>query len=344
MALEPVKAKFLNRLALVMAGLALASLALSLLGWFPSGIVESLYSRRIYPLLSTLMGFLARGVGFSWLDLLIPLSIIWTSYLIYQRKFLSLLGFVSAGYLLFFWTWGLNYHRLPLVTKLDFSAERISPEAVADLANEAAAALNALYPQRSTAALDDNLLGAEAAARVASIVAELDGTSWPVGSGVKSSWVLDRFFRIAGVEGMFNPFGHEPIVTRGLLSFEVPMVVLHELAHVCGYPHEGDASFVALMAALGSSEGSFRYSGWLTLWFYLRSGELDLLLEPGPRGDVEAVYARIARERIDWVSRTQTRSLDLFLKANQVEGGVRSYAEIVNLAAGTRPYWNRFAE
>ena len=339
-----VKLRFFKRLSLGLAGLALASSILSLLVPIPSSLVESLYARRIYPLVASLMGSFARVVDFSWLDFLVPLAIIGVPYLVYRRKFLHLLALVSTGYLLFFWTWGLNYHRPPLATKLDFSAERVNAESIADLRDEAAVALNDLYAERSTAVLDDAGLETEVAARVGAVVAELDGISWPVDSGVKSSWVLDPFLRAAGVEGMFNPFGHEAIVTRGLLSFEMPMVASHELAHVRGYPHEGDASFVALMAALGSSDAAFRYSGWLTLWFYLRSSESDLLLEQGPRSDVEAVYARIADQRIDWVSRTQTRSLDVFLRANQVEGGVRSYAEIVNLAVGTRPFWDRFTE
>ncbi len=339
-----VKSKFFKRLPLGLALLALASAMLTLLGWIPASLVESLYARRVYPLVSSLMGTFASAVGFSWLDLLVPLAIFGIPYLVYRRKFLHLLSLISAGYLFFFWTWGLNYHRPPLVTKLDFNAERIGAESVARLTEEAATALNDLYAQRSIADFDNVRLGAEAERRVAAVVAELDGTSWPVGSGVKSSWVLDPFFRAAGVEGMFNPFGHEAIVTGRLLPFEMPMVVLHELAHVRGYPHEGDANFVALMAALGSSDPGFRYSGWLTLWFYLRSSESDPLLDPGPRSDVEAVYARIAGQRIEWVSRTQTRSLDLFLRANQVEGGIRSYAEIVNLAVGTRPFWSRFSE
>lgn len=344
MDLEMVKSKLLKHLPLGLAALALTSSLLSLLGWIPSSLVESLYARRVYPLVSSMMAAFAGAVGFSWLDCLVPLAVVGIPYLVYRRQFLRLLGLISVAYLLFFWTWGLNYHRPPLVSKLDFSADRISAESVARLTEEAATALNDLYPQRSIADFDNVRGGAEVAARVRAVVTELDGTSWPAASGVKSSWVLDPFFRAAGVEGMFNPFGHEAIVTRRLLPFEMPMVAMHELAHVRGYPHEGDANFVALMAALGSADAAFRYSGWLTLWFYLRSSESDPLLDPGPRSDIEAVYARIADQRIDWVSRTQTRSLDLFLRANQVEGGVRSYAEIVNLAVGTRPFWNRFAE
>ena len=212
-----VKSKFFKRLPLGLSVLALGSLILSLVGWVPSGLVETLYARRVYPLVSSLMGAFGRAAGFSYLDLLLPIAILGIPYLIYRRKFLQLLGLISTAYLLFFWTWGLNYHRPPLVTKLDFSAERIGAESVAELTQEAATALNDLYVQRSTGDFDDARLGAIAQRRVAAVVAELDGTSWPAGSGVKSSWVLDPFFRAAGVEGMFNPFGHEAIVTGRLL-------------------------------------------------------------------------------------------------------------------------------
>ena len=344
MAKGRVKLKFIKRLSLGLALLAGVSLILSLTGWIPGGLVESLYARRIYPLASSLMSVLAPPVAISWLDILVPVSVFGVVYLAWRRKFLEILGLISLGYLIFFWTWGLNYHRPPLATKLDFSADRVDAESVAALTQETAAALNDLYPERTTVFFNNAILAAEADRRVRAVVGELDGTSWSVGSRMKSSRVLNPFFRAAGVDGMFNPFGHEAIVTEGLLAFEMPMIVSHEVAHVRGYTNEGDANFVALMAALHSSNPAFRYSGWLTLWLYLRTSELDGLLDEGPSSDVAAVYARIADGRIEWVGRTQTRSLDLFLRANQVEGGIRNYAEIINLAVGTRPFWDRFSE
>jgi hypothetical protein len=290
------------------------------------------------------MRLVQEAVGFSWMDILIPLTLIGVLYAVYRRKFFGLIGWLAAGYLFFFWSWGLNYHREPVSSKLDFHPEWVDADTVAGLTVEAALALNSLYRPVPPEIYTADYLSAEATWRVGRVIAELDGTFWPAGSAVKSSRILDPFFRAAGVDGMFNPFGHEALVVGGLLPVELPMVVLHEVAHVRGYPDEGDANFIALMGALGSEDPVLQYSGWLTLWLYLRSQEFDPLLEAGPRADVEAIYARVAGNRIDWVSRAQRRSLDTFLKAHDVREGVRSYARIVTLAVGTRPEWDRFRD
>ena len=49
----------------------------------------------------------------------------------------------------------------------------------------------------------------------------------------------------------------------------------HELAHVRGYPDEGDANVIAAFATLMSENPAFQYSGWLNLWLYLRTRELE---------------------------------------------------------------------
>ena len=43
-----------------------------------------------------------------------------------------------------------------------------------------------------------------------------------------------------------------------------------------------------------------------------------------------------------WINDFQRALLDLFLKANRVEEGIRSYSRVVQLAAGTEPFWDRF--
>ena len=51
---------------------------------------------------------------------------------------------------------------------------------------------------------------------------------------------------------------------------------------------------------------------------------------------------RVRSERIRWIGNFQTVILDWYLKANRVPEGVRSYSQVVLLAAGTEPYWDRF--
>jgi Protein of unknown function (DUF3810) len=119
-------------------------------------------------------------------------------------------------------------------------------------------------------------------------------------------------------------------------------VIAHELAHVRGYPDEGDANVIAALATLLSARPAFQYSGWLSLWLYLRSVEGDMLLDTGPRADLQRIFSRSRSEQIPWINHLQTVVLDWFLKANHVEQGVRSYSRVVLLAAGTEPYWDRF--
>src|SRR5262245_6625931 len=132
------------------------------------------------------------------------------------------------------------------------------------------------------------------------------------------------------------------MIAGSLLDIERPFVMAHELAHVRGYPEEGDANVIAVFAALMSDDPVFQYSGWLNLWLYLRSPDLDKLLDPGPRSDLHRIFDRIRSEQIGWISDFQRSLLDIFLKANSVEEGVRSYSRVVLLVAGTEASWAHY--
>ena len=159
---------------------------------------------------------------------------------------------------------------------------------------------------------------------------------------IKTSWFADPWFRMAGIDGVFNPFGYEPIVSGSLLDIERPFVIAHELAHARGYPAEDDANLIAFFATALSKDPKLQYSGWLSLWLYLRTRQLDQLLNAGPRSDIARIVERIRSGEIRWISNFQTAVLDWYLKTNNVPEGIRSYSRVVLLAAGTEPYWNRF--
>jgi hypothetical protein len=91
-----------------------------------------------------------------------------------------------------------------------------------------------------------------------------------------------------------------------------------------------------------SSDPAFQYSGWLNLWLYLRTRELEKLLDAGPRNDLQRMSDRARAEQVRWINDFQSILLDWFLKANNVSQGVRSYSRVVLVAAGTEPTWDRF--
>jgi hypothetical protein len=304
--------------------------------------VELWYARRIFPIISTTAEKLADSTPFSWLDVAIPLAIILVMWLIYQRLWKLLLNIIAIGYLIFFWSWGLNYHRQPLVSKLPMDVEKTKPDAIGNFTLHAAAEIYRLYAEKQKLPYNEEETREEARLRVRYVVGVIDGTDWEAPHRIKISWIADSWFHAAGVDGMFNPVGQEPVISNTVLDIERPFVDSHELAHVRGYPDEGDANVIAALATLMSNNPAFQYSGWLSLWLYLRNRDLDTLLDPGPRQDLQRIFDRARSEQIQWISGIQRAILDWFLKANHVEQGVRSYSRIVVLTAGTEPYWDRF--
>ncbi len=331
-----------GRLGWVLPAFAVLTFIASWAGIFPSTIVEKWYARGIFPIISVLAEKLADAVSFSWLDVAIPLLLASIILLVRRRQWRGLLNLVAGGYLVFFWSWAINYHRVPLSSKLEVDSAKTRPDAIEKFAAHAAAEVNRLYGEKEKQPYDDNATRAEAVDRVEHVVDIIDGRDWHAAQRIKVSWIGNVWFRAAGVDGMFNPAGHEPVISATVLDIERPFVMSHELAHVRGYPDEGDANVIAAFATLMSGKPAFQYSGWLSLWLYFRNHELDKLLDPGPRSDLQRIFDRAHAEQIPWIDDLQRFILDWFLKANSVEEGVRSYSRIVLLTAGTEPNWDRF--
>jgi hypothetical protein len=284
----------------------------------------------------------ADAASFAWLDVIIPVGLTLLIVLVRRRHFQLLANIVAVLYLIFFWTWGLNYHREPLVSKIPFDASRASNAAIEQLAKEAAEQINGLYAEKQRQPFDDIRIRSEAVERVRRVAAVIDGANWQGPSRIKNSFLANPWFHAAGIDGVFNLFAQEPLVTNSLLEFEKPFVMSHELAHVYGYAGEGDANLIAVFATLMSPDPHFRYSGWMNLWLYVRSRKLDNLLDPGPRQDFESMIQRMRSEQIRWLTAIQSTILDWYLKSNSVHEGIQSYSQVVLLAAGTEPYWDHF--
>jgi hypothetical protein len=329
-------------MAWCLPALAVLTFILSWAGAFPTAFVEAWFARTLFPKISHLAGRFADVVPFSWLDagILVGLGLLIVT--VRGRRFRLLASLVAGLYLFFFWTWGLNYHRQPLASKLSFDAERTRPGNLERFTQRAANEINRLYAEKQRKGYDEQRVRAETVLRVDRVVATIDGSEWTASSRIKNSRLANPWFHMAGIEGVFNPFGHEPIVSNTLLDVERPFVIAHELGHVRGYPNEGDANLIAVFATIMSEDPVLQYSGWLNLWQYLRYPEIDTLLDAGPRQDLRRIFERARNEQVRWITNIQTAILDWFLKANRVDEGVRSYSQVVLLAAGTEPYWERF--
>src|SRR5438093_7112611 len=286
-----------SRLQWVLPMLGVLTFVASWAGLFPSVFVERWYARCLFPLISRFAEVIADAVSFSWLDIVVPAGIVSVAWLVRRRRWKLLLNLAAAFYLVLFWSWALNYHREPLSAKLQIDPSSSEAVAIDAFAVRSAGELNRLYKEKERLPYDDAATREEAQSRVRRVISIIDGQDWDAAHRVKVSWVASGWFHAAGIDGMFNPVGHEPVVSDTLLDVERPFVIAHELAHVRGYPDEGDAIVIAASATLMSNHLAFRYSGWLSLWLYLRSPDRDRVLDSGPRDDLQRIFSRMRRER-----------------------------------------------
>src|SRR4051794_23948761 len=121
---QRVKRKFL--VSKVMFAFAAATFFASWARLFPPTLVEKAFSRTLFPTISHIFGVVADALPFSWLDVTILAALLLLLYSVRRREWWFLAGVVSFLYLWFFWTWGLNYHRPPLVQRLQVSLSGVN--------------------------------------------------------------------------------------------------------------------------------------------------------------------------------------------------------------------------
>jgi hypothetical protein len=337
-------------LLVLAAGLALVPL--------PQHLVERFYSHGFFPVIQPILTSLSNRTGFALFDVLL-IAVIGAWVLlgirdVSRRKqgWLRTAGRVlwrtalwgSALYLAFLFAWGLNYRRVPLIERLPYDSTVVTPEAARALTLASIDELNRLYESAhaagwvSAGTIDTTLVDALTRAD-----REIGGTGVVVAARPKST-LLDWYFQRAAVDGMTDPYFLETLVSSQLLPFERPFVVAHEWSHLAGLADEGDANFLGWLACVRAAPPQ-QYSGWLFLYTEVSAAfrgrdrsDLAGRLGPGPRADLNAIRDRVVREVSPQMSTAGWRVYDQYLKANRVEAGAASYAQVVRLVLGTR-FW-----
>ena len=342
------------RLGVVAAAVVAALLPL------PPALVERAYSTGLYPAWQHAATSVSDLVPFALLDVVIVLVAVRALVLLVRvlrpgsrpwlrtavGSLVRLAALAAVLYLAFLVSWGLNYRRAPLVSRLDHDAARVTPEAASALARRIVAGANRLHgAAHAEQAASWAAVEASLAPPFAAVQAQVLGGTPARPARAKRS-ALTYYFERAGVDGMTDPFFLEVLVNRQLLPFERPAVLAHEWAHLAGFADEAEANFVGWLVCL-QAQPPAQYSAHLAiLWDLLNALPPDerkraaIGLAPGPRADLEAVAARVARaapalRQVSW------RVYDRYLKANRVEAGVGSYGAALQLLLGTRmaPGW-----
>lgn len=327
--------------------------AVALVAPLPPALVERYYSAGFFPVIQHTLTRTSNAVPFALFDVM--LAVVGGTLVIlcvrdlrakrpWPRRLLRvgvrLTTTAALFYVAFLFAWGLNYRRVPLREKLLYSPDRISEDAAEALARETVAELNRLHaPAHAEGWIGGPAVDAQLV-RAFQSAARATGNPVLVPARPKRS-VLDLYFRRAGVSGMTDPFFLETLVTSTLLPFERPFVVAHEWSHLAGYSDEGEANFVGWLTCLHGGSGH-QYSGWLFLYAEVMNSlpsrtarHIAAGLAGGPREDLEAVRERLTREISRPLSNAGWQVYDQYLRANRVQGGTASYADVVKLAIGT---------
>ena len=345
---EPVRRRPVWQVVLVGAAILMAALPVS------RPAVESAYSHGVYPIVRQLVTAGTSRIPlvlFDWLLLGAAGILGWCAWRLLRpgrQGRLRVLATLAARltvlaavlYLVFLTTWGLNYRRQTLAAKLGYAEDRVTAAARDALAAAGVVHLNRLFDAIETRSWPQfEELPADLGPAFERVQREL-GAARPAPAVVPRRSVLTPYFRRAGIDGMFDPFSLQVLVNDTVLPFERPFVTAHEWAHLAGFAHEAEANFVAWLTCLEGDE-RMQYSGWLYLVARLLGAvsessraALGAQLGPGPRADYAAVRARTSRA-VPIIRRNARRLNDGYLRANRVAGGVRSYGEVLQLAAGT---------
>ena len=337
------------RWRLILIGLALAAFLLPL----PPEPVERFYSSWLFPIIQSVFTSASNRTVVAWFDIFIVTIVVVTAGLcaidVTRRRALDatrriavrLITLGAVVSLLFFTTWGLNYRRLPLREKLPFDRSRISTDGAVTLGRLSVEQLGKDY---DAAHREGWAAPGEVSQALAGSFARTSaslGLPGAVVPGRPKRSLFDLYFRRAGVSGMTDPFFLETLVASDLLPFERPIVVAHEWAHLAGITDEGEANFVGWLTCVRGTTPE-RYSGWLFLYAEVLGAlrpddgrDISAQLAPGPRADLRALRERYEREVSPRVSSAGWQVYDRYLKANRVEAGTQSYAEVVRLILGT---------
>lgn len=169
---------------------------------------------------------------------------------------------------------------------------------------------------------------------------ELSGF-YPNPKGLLCPWILS----VQQLTGIYSPFTVEANYNSGIVDYNIPFTMCHELSHLRGFMQEEEANFIAFLASSGSDDMHFQYSGYLMGWKYcmnvLYKADYDAWEEVRAQlsGNIEA---DLAANRDFWdqydgrIAEAANKVNDTYLKANDQSEGVESYSKMVDLIVAYR--------
>jgi hypothetical protein len=253
--------------------------------------------------------------------------------------FLKILQIVAFLYAFFYVSWGFNYFRPGIDKRLVWTHTSNDSDFFKTVMDSLIVQTNFNYISIS---YDDYRQFDTAVEESYRKNSHSLGISYPNGVRRPKKMIFSSLFTKSGVSGYFGPFFNEIHINRYLLPLDYPFVLSHEKAHQFGITSEAEANFVAFVICVNSDDQKLKYSGCQSLLLYF-------LKDATHRKDYHEIFDKIDKRVIDdlrsrqkyylglqseKLSDMQTAANNTYLKANNIEKGVKNYDQVVSLVLG----------
>ena len=317
-------------------------------------LIESWYSRGIYPYISRIMRWSLGILPFSFGDLLYTILTVfilrWLAKRIKTRLkkpkewMLEILATLSIVYFCFHFFWGFNYYRFPLHQSLDIDNEYSKEELVllTEKLIEKSNKIHLEIVQNDTVKVDIPYSKEEifdiTVQGYDHIKKDFPELTYEGRSLKRSlfSWPLTYM----GFNGYLNPFTAEAQVNTTILPFKIPTTASHEIGHQLGFAKENEANFIACLVTINHPDPFFRYCGFT---FALRYCLAELFRKDQELGEalMKKLHPGILKNYQEvedfWLQHQNPLEplfqafYNRFLIVNNQQDGLRSYSYVVAL-------------
>ena len=328
-------------------------LLVNVLARFPEW-VEQHYSLGLFPGISRFFRFITGWIPFSIGDVLYAMLVVLAIRYLYRQwpkvkwrpvSFIrDIVMVLSIAYFTFYFSWGLNYFRMPLHKSLGLE-KNYTEDALLEVTQRL------IY---TTNSLQEKLTGSNE-----------EPVSFPFSRGEVFELTLSGYERLQndhpflsystpsikrslfstglsymGYGGYLNPFTHEAQVNGKIPLFRYPVVSGHEIGHQLGYSAENEVSFIGYLATLKNDNLHFQYAanayalGYCLREVFLRDKETYTTLNAQINPGVKANYAEVTafwKQYENPLEPLFKSVFNTFLKMNKQRQGIKSYNQVVAL-------------
>jgi hypothetical protein len=347
------------------AALGILAYVLHLLIGKNSGMMESFYSRFIFPAFRIIWDF---TLGFSPIPLIYPFTagfLIWWIISLWRRRegretreksswkrrlaifYLGLAKTLGAAVFLFYLLWGFNYNRVSIEETLALEVIPLDVEAIrteAEWALERTLAVREAISGVGEGVLTAKNFPEDLETKIRYGLKEvLRSMNYPTPGRVRGRRLWPPVILMGfGGSGIYIPYVFEGYTSSGLLPFSRPFNMAHEMSHGYGFTDEGSCNFLAWLACEATENPAIQYSGRLAYWNYIarefrRAFPEEFRrtwarLPTGMKADLQAA-AENWQKYEGRLSRISEKVYSGYLKSQGIAEGILSYNRLILLVS-----------